>query len=331
MKFEPILESQSAPVPPALSSDRMGELFIHAGKLSRAQVEQIIALQESSQLRFGEAARQLGLLTERDIQAVLAQQFNYVTASDLRVGQDASCPLPIANAPYSPEAEAIRRIRSELLIEGRGLAPLQLAVVSPGAGEGRTYLAANLAFSFAQVGKRTLLIDADFRSPRLHAYFGMNNKKGLSGVLSGRSEATLDVMSMVLPHLYVLPAGPLPPNPLEILQDPKLSSLIEKLSQELDVVVVDTPPAMASSDSKVIARQLGAALVVGREHRTRIADLRETVGSMQDVGVRVFGSVYNRVEGAAGTAGEGAAPAARRRWWPAGWRWGRRAPGTPGD
>ncbi|MDD0809649.1 polysaccharide biosynthesis tyrosine autokinase [Curvibacter sp. RS43] len=324
MKFEPLLESQAAPVPPVMSSDRMGELFIQAGRLTRAQVDKIIQLQDQSQLRFGEAAVRLQLLTEGDIQAVLAQQFNYVTASDLRLGQDPSCPLPIANAPYSPEAEAIRRIRSELLLEGRDLSPLQVAVVSPGAGEGRTYLAANLAFSFAQVGKRTLLIDADFRSPKVHGYFSMNNKKGLSGVLSGRSAITLDVMTMVLPNLYVLPAGPLPPNPLEILQDPNLSKLIQQLSLDLDVIVVDTPASMDSSDSKVIARQVGAALVVGREHHTRIAELRETVEALQSVGVRMFGTVYNRYDAryaATATTVRGL------RWWPAAWRWPlRRAP-----
>lgn len=296
----------------------MGELLIQAGKLTRAQVDQIIQVQESLQLRFGEAARQLNLLSEQDIRAVLAHQFNYVTATNLRVGLDASSPLPIANSPYSPEAEAIRRIRSELLLEARGLTPLQLAVVSPGVGEGRTYMAANLAFSFAQVGKRTLLIDADFRSPKVHTYFSMNNKKGLSGVLSGRSDVTLDVMTMVLPNLYVLPAGPLPPNPLEILQDPNLSALIEKLARDLDVIVVDTPPATASSDSKVIARQVGAALAMGREHRTRIADLRVTVEAMQDVGVRVFGTVYNRYDGhsdRSSTASSEPGP-----WWVALWR-----------
>jgi protein-tyrosine kinase len=319
MKLEPILDAHSAAVPPALSSDRMGELFIQAGKLSRAQVDQIISLQETSQLRFGEAARQLNLLSEQDIQAVLAHQFNYVTATNLRVGLDPACPLPIANAPYSPEAESIRRIRSELLLEGSGLAPLKLAVVSPGEGEGRTYMAANLAFSFAQVGKRTLLIDADFRSPKVHAYFSMNNKKGLSGVLAGRSDVTLDVMTMVLPNLYVLPAGPLPPNPLEILQDPHLSALIDKLAKDLDVIIVDTPAAMASSDSKVITRQVGAALIMGREHRTRVAELRATVQSMQDVGVRIFGTVYNRFDGR-----QPGAEGAGRRWlrWPAAWRFG---------
>jgi len=319
MKLEPILDAHSAAVPPALSSDRMGELFIQAGKLSRAQVDQIIRLQETYQLRFGEAARQLNLLSEQDIQAVLAHQFNYVTATNLRVGLDPACPLPIANAPYSPEAESIRRIRSELLLEGSGLAPLKVAVVSPGEGEGRTYMAANLAFSFAQVGKRTLLIDADFRSPKVHAYFSMNNKKGLSGVLAGRSDVTLDVMTMVLPNLYVLPAGPLPPNPLEILQDPLLSALIDKLAKDLDVIIVDTPAATASSDSKVITRQVGAALIIGRENRTRVTELRATVQSMQDVGVRIFGTVYNRFDGR-----QPSVERAGRRWlrWPAAWRLG---------
>ncbi|MBV8620604.1 MAG: polysaccharide biosynthesis tyrosine autokinase [Curvibacter sp.] len=316
MKLEPLSEIPVQPEPlSVLSNGRMGELFIQAGKLTREQVDQVIQLQETTPLRFGEAAVRLHLLSDHDIQAVLARQFDYVTASDLRVGQEPGCPLPIANAPYSPEAEAIRRIRSEILLEAGEPRTLRLALVSPGAEEGRSYLAANLAFSFAQLDKRTLLIDADFRQPSLHGYFGMSNKKGLSSVLSGRSEAGFEVMTSVLPKLVVLPAGPLPPNPLEVLRDPGLSRLIDRLAVDFDVVLVDTPPATDSSDSKVIARQVGAALVIGREDVTRVTDLRQTADDLQSVGVHLMGTVYNQLRPQRSMLG-GRSPG----WWSRLWR-----------
>lgn len=272
----------------------MGDLFILAGKLTRPQVEQVIALQENSQLRFGEAALQLGLLSKTDIQSVLAHQFNYTTATNTLDGQVLSQLLPIALEPYGAEAEAIRRIRSELLLQKTGEGALRLAVLSPRAKEGRSYVAANLAIAFSQLGKRTLLIDADLRTPSIHTYFNATNKHGLSTALAGRSDLGLDTVMQVLPDLWLLTAGPLPPNPLEILRDPNFDNLLALVANEIDVLIVDTPPALDSSDAKLIARQVGGALLVGRQHHSLLSELQRTTNELKSVGVNLLGSVYNQ-------------------------------------
>src|SRR6185503_6302746 len=118
-----------------------------------------------------------------------------------------------------------------------------LAITSPGAREGRSFIAANLAVVFAQLGQRTLLIDADFRAPRQQAIFNISDRFGLSSVLSGRADLSAAVPVSGLTGLSVLPAGPLPPNPLELLSRPSFAALLGKAQAEYDVILIDTPPA----------------------------------------------------------------------------------------
>jgi Mrp family chromosome partitioning ATPase len=123
-----------------------------------------------------------------------------------------------------------------------------LAIVSPGREEGRTYLAANLAVVFSQLGERTLLIDADMRHPRQHVLFGLPNRGGLSSLLAGRAGA--DVIELVAPltNLSVLPAGPQPPNPQELLGRPVFQNFLAELDKEFDVVIIDTPACLRCVD-----------------------------------------------------------------------------------
>src|SRR5450830_1581735 len=164
--------------------------------------------------RFVEA----GMLTEQNVQTVLSEQFNYATALVPTERMDKS--LDIALAPFGMEAEAIRQIRAELSIRLSDQERISLAIVSTAEGEGKSYLAASLALAFSQMGKRTLLIDADMRSPKQHLLFGVENKTGLSTMLAGRTAISAGVMAEGFPHLRVLCAGPKPPNPLEILLQP---------------------------------------------------------------------------------------------------------------
>lgn len=287
--------NETVQIAAAPSSDKMGARFIAAGLLTETQVARVVELQKSAGIRFGEAAVRLNFLTEQNVQMVLSEQFNYATALLPRDNLDKS--LAIAHAPFGMEAEAIRQIRAELSIRlaGQdGQQKIAFALLSPNEKEGKSYLAASLALAFSQMGRRTLLIDANLRAPRQHELFGLDNKDGLSTVLAGRSALNSGQNAPGFPHLHVLCAGPTPPNPLEILLQPALSNLIDKLAPEVDVIIVDTPAAAASSDAQTIVQQVGACLLVGRQHFTKLEELRQAETQIGTAGAQLIGTVYNQ-------------------------------------
>lgn len=282
-------KSDAAQEPPT-GTDKMGERFIQAGLLNEEEVARVVQLQNADGIRFGEAAVRLGLLTERDIQAVLSQQFNYATAT---ASAEIDLSLDIAHMPYSLESEAIRQIRAELSIRLSGQPRIALALVSANDREGKSYLAASLSLAFAQMGKRTLLIDANLRHSSQHELFGLSRKTGLSTVLAGRSSIDENLLPSGFPNLTVLTAGPTPPNPLEILLEPALSDLIGSLSERYEVFIVDTPHTGQSSDAQTISRQVGACLLIARKDMTTIADLHQMQAQMKTAGAQIIGTVYN--------------------------------------
>jgi chain length determinant protein tyrosine kinase EpsG len=168
-----------------------------------------------------------------------------------------------------------------------------LAVVSPGPGEGRSYIAANLAVLFSQMGKRTLLIDADLRRPRQHEIFGIAGRVGLSTVLSGRAgwEAVHEVKP--LPGLWVLPAGAVPPNPQELLARPGFARLLQALRASYEVILVDTPPGDACADAGTIAARAGAALMLACRDATSVPRVAHFAEDLRQFGVTIVGAVLN--------------------------------------
>ncbi|MGH6831090.1 MAG: polysaccharide biosynthesis tyrosine autokinase, partial [Methylocella sp.] len=170
-----------------------------------------------------------------------------------------------------------------------------LAVVSPISGEGRTYVTANLAVAFSQLGKTTLLIDADLRAPRQHRIFNVTNPIGLSTILSGRAgmEAIEPISHFGI--LSVLPAGPVPPNPLELLSRPEFSKLLKESARRYEVILVDTAAAERGSDAQTVAGRAKGALIVARQDRARIADVAAIAENVAAYGAQVVGAVFNRL------------------------------------
>jgi protein-tyrosine kinase len=273
------------------AADRIGACFLAAGLLTEDQVAHVVELQNVVSIRFGEAAIHLGLLTEQNVQEMLSRQFNYATALAPVAGLDNS--LGIALAPFGQEAEAIRRIRAELSMRFPDQEKIAIAIVSPGDGEGKSYLAASLALAFSQMEKRTLLIDADMRFPVQHLLFNLENKTGLSTMLAGRTAISSGILAQGFPYLRILNAGPRPPNPLEILLRPTLGKLMQQLTDDFDTFIIDTPSAQTSSDAQIIARQVGTCLLVTRQHHSRLDQLRRTQTQMQTAGAHIIGVVYN--------------------------------------
>lgn len=271
----------------------IGRLLVDSGKLGADDAERVLRYARDNGLRFGEAAVQLGLVTEQDIRAALSLQFDYPCLAPGEGGFSAE--LVSAFAPATPMVEALRALRTQLMLRWFGPEPEQkaLAVVSPARGEGRSYVAANLAVVFSQLGGRTLLIDADLRHPRQHAIFNLGNRSGLSAILAGR--AGLDAIEAVpnFVGLSVLPAGAVPPNPQELLGRPAFSRLLETAAQAYDVILLDTPAAAGSADAQTVSIRAGGSLLVTRRHHTRVSDAQSLVRHIVGASGTVVGSVLN--------------------------------------
>jgi chain length determinant protein tyrosine kinase EpsG len=271
----------------------IGHYLAQARQLSHAQIEEVLAHQRRFGLRFGESAVALGLVNDEDVLWALSQQFHYPYAGDAVRELDPE--LVAATDPFGDEAEVFRDIRSQLMAEQAQDArtPQALAVLSPDVGDGKSYFAANLAIAFSQLGASTVLVDADLRTPRQHRLFRLPAGPGLSGLLSGRSEADLLRPVAGLPALRVLPVGTVPPNPLELVQRPVFRLLMRELCAKFDHVVVDTPAASHGADARVIAAQCGAAVVLGRRRATRMQSLQALLQALGKSGAQVAGVMVN--------------------------------------
>lgn len=285
--------NQILSIPKPLTAPSIGAILIDAGRLSAEGAEQILRLQKEQGKRFGDAAIELGLLTQDDIRYALSRQFDYpyLHAGDNSLSHE----LVAAYKPFSQTVEQLRALRSQLMLRWFDAAAerKQLAILSPGTGEGRSFIAANLAVVFSQLGERTLLIDADLRNPRQHELFKVSGSIGLSGMLAGRNgvEAIVRIPSLV--GLSVLPAGAVPPNPQELLGRPAFAEIRDSISHDFDVVIIDTPAATEYADAQTIAVRAGAAIMLARKNQSSIPAMAAITRNLQQAGATLVGSVLN--------------------------------------
>jgi len=271
----------------------IGAILVDAGKLTLDEAEPILRLQKERSLRFGEAAIQLGILSEDDVRFALARQYRYPYL--LKGESSVSDELVAALQPFSPQVEALRALRSQLIMRWfTGEADRRaLAIISPGSKEGRSYLAANLAIVFSQLGERTLLIDADMRRPRQHTMFDIDNRSGLSSILSNRGDSGTIQRIPSFIDLSILPAGPTPPNPQELLGRPMFNTFMANVADEFDVIIVDTPAAAKYADANIVSLRTGGALIATRQNRTSLRESQQLAGGLTDLGVMMVGSVLS--------------------------------------
>lgn len=252
----------------------MGEILIEDVGLEPNNIEKILKLQFERNLLFGDAGIRLGLVSRQDVERALARQFGYpyIIEGECSISEE----LVTAYHPGSTEAEEVRTLRNQLLLNGFGSRNEKkiVAIVGAGRGEGRSFIAANLAVSFAQQGQRTLLIDGDMRNSRQHLIFNLRNSAGLSAALSGRNSA--EIIQRVKPfmQLHVLTAGSTPPNPLELLGRPSFHHLLERYAREFDILLIDTPEGAQYADVQTIAKLADGVLLVVRKNESRIGDAR---------------------------------------------------------
>ncbi len=277
----------------AVADRSIGSIIAETRHLTAEQVEKVLHYQREKGIRFGEAAIALGYASTDDVLFALSQQFHYPYAAEDQ--RKANPELVALNQPFGVQAESFRAIRSQIMMRlfNEGQDRRAIAVVSPESGDGKTFFSANLAVTLAQLGGRTLLVDADMRGPRQHQVFGLSNNAGLSGILSGRAESKVIQQVPGVPSLFVLPVGITPPNPLELVERPAFGLLIRELLSKFDHVVVDTPAAKYGSDCAVIAARCGAALVVARQNKSSVNNLEELVSNLAETPATLAGVIFN--------------------------------------
>lgn len=206
--------------------------------------------------------------------------------------------LLISADPRSSLAEAYRQLRTSILLSTAGHAPKSLLVTSSLPAEGKTTTATNTAISLAQTGAKVLLIDADMRRPRLHSVFGISNGEGLSTLLSsefGRDEMLAVVKRDEATKLFLLPSGPVPPNPAELIGSEQMSSLLRSLQDNFTHIVVDSPPIASFTDGVLIASMVDGVLLVVHSGKSSRQVVRRSKQLLNDIGARIFGVVLNNV------------------------------------
>jgi protein-tyrosine kinase len=287
MAMVPGLQAPSSAAP---LSTLIGQQLLTAGKLTEDEVLRVVTVQRERKMRFGEVAVDLGFVTAADVNEILARQFSYPVVS---LEESGFSPLLVtATQPMGVQAEAFRRLRSQLLLRWFSDRQKSIAVTSCHRGHGSSVLAANLAILFAQLGERTLLIDANLRKPSQMQLFGLQPSTGLTDVLMGRSE-TGDVVHPIaaFESLFLLGAGASPPNPQELLSRVPFHYLIETAPANFDIVIVDTPPILQYADAQIVAALTKACVLAIKRNETRVSEINDVRTHLQPTAAELVGAV----------------------------------------
>ena len=198
--------------------------------------------------------------------------------------------------PRSRPAEAYRAVRTAICFSALGVSHRVISVTSPAAGDGKSTLALNLALSLAQSGKRTILVESDFRRPKVHKLTGVENKVGFVDVLRGDVDLTDAIQDTKVSDFFVLPCGKRPRDPAELLARPQFEQILQVLREKFEYVIIDTPPVLAVTDPCGVAARVDGVLVCMRLSR-HTRDLgRRTIEQLRDIGATLSGIVINGVE-----------------------------------
>jgi len=215
---------------------------------------------------------------------------------------------PILCTYYQPKsmgAETYRGVRTALYFSTQGEEHKVIQITSPNPADGKTTVVANLAVSIAQSGKRTILIDADFRRPRVHKLFGLTATAGVTALIAGELQASEVIQPSGILGLSILPCGPQPPNPAELLTSPRFKEVLDSIREQYDFVLLDTPPLLAVTDPSVVAPRMDGVLLVVRASRNGRPDAERAKEILGALGANVLGVIVNGVDSHAGYAKAG--------------------------
>jgi capsular exopolysaccharide synthesis family protein len=203
--------------------------------------------------------------------------------------------LIVHREPRSLVAEAFRSLRTAVLFSTPDQSPRVILLTSAGQGEGKTMTSLNLATTLAAAGSQVLLVDADLRRPSVHRAFGLPNDDGLSKYLAGLSTLEGVTHASEVPNLAVVPAGPTPPNPAELVGSTRMSELLIRLRDEYDYVIVDSPPTLPVTDAVLLSREVDGVLLVVKGHDTPREVVRRARDQLGQAGAHLLGALINNV------------------------------------
>jgi succinoglycan biosynthesis transport protein ExoP len=203
--------------------------------------------------------------------------------------------LVMCNQPRSMLAEAYRNIRTSLLLSFSERPPQRILVTSPSPLQGKTTTLINTAISLSQTGARVLIIDGDLRKPRIHKIFGDRNRLGLSDCLSGGAELTSVIRKSAIKNIYYIPAGPVPPNPSELLGSALFKEMMQVLAKRFDHILIDAPPVLGFADSIVLSSAVDGVILVILFGKTQRIVLQRAKDGLLHVNAKILGVVINRV------------------------------------
>lgn len=204
--------------------------------------------------------------------------------------------------PKSPISEIFRTLRTNIQFMSTKGKLRTLLVTSTLPGEGKSWVSANLAVTFAQAGKKVVIIDADMRKGRQYSIFGVSPRPGLSNYLSGMLDGEeIDdnlsnyIQETEVENLYVISAGNIPPNPSELLIAPQMVNLLDQLKEMCDIIIIDGTPSQLVTDSLILTRLVDSTIIVTAQKHTKKEDLKRVITNIQNVGGKIAGVVVNKV------------------------------------
>ncbi|HZF41163.1 MAG TPA: polysaccharide biosynthesis tyrosine autokinase [Blastocatellia bacterium] len=203
---------------------------------------------------------------------------------------------PAALGTSSSVVESYRMLRTSILLSTAGAPPKTILITSSQPGEGKTTTAVNTAISLSQLGASVLLIDADLRRPAVHTAFKITRDRGISNYLSGHAPLDDLIVKLPIPNLYVLPCGPIPPNPAELISSNRMKELLRELGQRFDHILIDSPPMVSVTDPVILSTMVDGSILVVQAGRSTRELARRARRELARVGARVFGVVLNNVD-----------------------------------
>ncbi len=204
--------------------------------------------------------------------------------------------LVTLHSPKSTASESYRGIRTSVLLSSAESAPQVILITSAGPREGKTITAANLAITMAQAGSKVILLDCDMRKPKMHKVFNMPRDRGISNLLVGKGNPESDIINTQISNLDIIPCGPIPPNPSEMLGSARMVSLLDALRKRYTRILIDSPPSTAVTDSVILSKSVDGVILVIRAGETVREFTKNAIGQFQAVGANVLGAVLNCVD-----------------------------------
>jgi capsular exopolysaccharide synthesis family protein len=226
----------------------------------------------------------------------MVPEISYHRRKQLESGTSYPVELITFGHPKSMLSEAYRNIRTSILLSFSEKPPKRIAITSPNPAEGKTTTVINTAISLSQTGAKVIIVDSDLRKPRVHKVFNEDNGVGLSNFLSGHTGLESIIKNTEIPNLYYIPAGPIPPNPSELIGSNLFKNMVDSLGEQFDHIVFDSPPVLGFADSIILSTIVDGIIIVALGGKTPRETLQRAKEVLYQVNGKILGVVINRVD-----------------------------------